>query len=246
MKTNRLRSPERIAGLFAGRVLDIGCGDDLVVPHAEPFDRAQGNAERILDHLPPGSFDCVHSSHCLEHMEDVRGALAQWWSLVRPGGYLVLVVPEEDLYEQGSWPSAFNREHKATFRLDRETSWSPVSFDLRPLLDALPGAEILEIEVQDQGYDHTLRRRVGWRGRHLHNLGNRRSAAMGRFLGTSKMVRALDSLLTRFEFLLGRPVDQTGGDALAQIQAVIRKTPAALSRPAEAGPDARGRTEGEP
>ena len=35
-------------------------------------------------------------------MRDVPGALAQWWSLVRPEGHLIMAVPHEDLYEQGS------------------------------------------------------------------------------------------------------------------------------------------------
>jgi hypothetical protein len=45
-------------------------------------------------------------------MHDPEAALRQWWALVRPGGYLVVVVPHEDLYEQGMWPSAFNSDHK--------------------------------------------------------------------------------------------------------------------------------------
>jgi len=85
-KTNQYRSADFFARYFSGSVLDIGCGDDPVVPHARPFDVEHGNAERILDFLPPESFDTVNSSHCLEHMCDVPRALADWWSLVRPGG----------------------------------------------------------------------------------------------------------------------------------------------------------------
>ena len=66
---------------------------------------------------PHLAYDAVCSSHCLEHMRDVPAALTQWWALVRKGGYLVLVVPDEDLYEQGGWPSLFNSDHKATFRI---------------------------------------------------------------------------------------------------------------------------------
>src|SRR5271166_2368833 len=103
-KTNVLRGEEFKRRFFAGRVIDIGCGDDLVVPHAVPFDLAHGDAQWILNYFEAGSFDCVHSSHCLEHMRDATLALAQWWGLVRPGGHLIIVVPHEDLYEQGAWP----------------------------------------------------------------------------------------------------------------------------------------------
>ena len=51
-------------------------------------------------------------------MRDVPQALEQWWQLVKPGGAMVIVVPDEDLYEQGAWPSLFNRDHSATFRLN--------------------------------------------------------------------------------------------------------------------------------
>lgn len=208
---------------FSGSVLDIGCGDDRVVPHARPFDRVHGDAGHILDHLGSEQFDCVHSSHCLEHMEDVRGALAQWWALVRPGGVLVLVVPHEDLYEQGVWPSLFNRDHKATFRLDTPDSWSPVSYELRALISQLPDAGIEDIAVQDNGYDYGLLRPVGAWGRWLYQAGAWRSAVMFRLLGDMTAARKLDRFLTGLEQRLGRPVAQTDGSALAQIQAVLRK-----------------------
>ena len=37
-KTKRIRGPEFLEKYFSGNVLDIGCGDDLVVPNAVPFD----------------------------------------------------------------------------------------------------------------------------------------------------------------------------------------------------------------
>ena len=65
------------------------------------LDLIHGDAQHILDYKKKESYDCVNSSHCLEHMKDVPSALSQWWGLVKPGGYLVTVVPHEDLYEQG-------------------------------------------------------------------------------------------------------------------------------------------------
>ena len=106
-KTERIRGPEFSDQYFSGKVLDIGCGDNLVVPNAIPFDKEQGDAQNILNYLKPSDFDCVHSSHSLEHMRDVPKALEQWWQLVKPGGAMVIVVPDEDLYEQGVWPSLF-------------------------------------------------------------------------------------------------------------------------------------------
>ena len=222
-KTNALRGEEFRLRYFGGRVLDIGCGPDLVVPHAVPFDLEHGDAGRILDYLPPHSFDCVHSSHCLEHMVDVDTALVQWWALVKPGGYLIIVVPDEDLYEQGTWPSIFNLDHKATFRLGKKGSWSPVSYDIDALVRGLTGAEIIEARVQDRGYDRRLlRQRVTWLGRALHRFGARRQSALARLMRSGLPVYRLDLLLDRLERRLGKPVDQTLGPAMAQIQVIAR------------------------
>lgn len=225
-KTQAIRSAEFSKLYFSGSVLDIGAGDDLVAPHATSFDLADGDANQVLKYLAPASFDCVHSSHCLEHMRDVPVAIAQWWALVRPGGYMVLVVPDEDLYEQGVWPSAFNVDHKATFRLGQSSSWSPCSYDMEALVRALPGCEILGIERQDAHYDRRLQRH-GVRG--LGGLVLRLRPIRDRLLAFARRAGLPADRLTRWverlELALGAPIDQTTGPALAQIQAVLRKTP---------------------
>ena len=90
-------------------------------------------------------------------MVDPVNALNEWWSLIKPGGYLVLVVPDEDLYEQGTWPSRFNADHKHTFRLNKNESWSPVSFDVLKLVNELPGVKVISAEIQDADYNHQLK-----------------------------------------------------------------------------------------
>ena len=117
-KTRAIRNSDFYSRYMNDSVIDIGCGPDLVVPHATPFDQEDGDANEILDYLKPESFSCVHSSHCLEHMRNPQKSIADWWTLVKPGGYLITVVPDEELYEQGHWPSLFNADHKSTFRLD--------------------------------------------------------------------------------------------------------------------------------
>ncbi len=41
-----------------------------------------------------------------------------------------MTVPEEDLYEQGVWPSRFNPDHKWTFTIAKSSSWSPRSINV--------------------------------------------------------------------------------------------------------------------
>jgi len=43
-KTDQLRPAEFSVTYFSGTVLDIGCGDDPVVSHAQPFDIQHGDA----------------------------------------------------------------------------------------------------------------------------------------------------------------------------------------------------------
>jgi hypothetical protein len=217
-KTRRFRGPEFVDKYLSGKVLDIGCGPDLVVPGAQPFDLPHGDANCIATYLPGESFDCVHSSHCLEHMRDVPEAIRQWWSLVKPGGVMITTVPEENLYEQGIWPSVFNPDHKATFRLDKSASWSPISYDLRELVAALPSSEILEAAIQDAGYNHRLKRHgispVG-------GFVRRARISVLRRVGVDS--RPINAFSEQVEFYFGYPLDQTRRDALAQIQVVARK-----------------------
>ena len=220
-KTRSVRGARFEETYLRGTVIDIGCGPDPIVAHAEPFDLEHGDAQGIAALRPNGAYDTVCSSHCLEHMRDVPEALRQWWALVRPGGHLILVVPDEDLYEQGGWPSLFNRDHKATFRLHKRDTWSPVSYDVLELVRSLDGASIVNCERQDLGYDGSLRRSTITRSDRL--LFRARGMCMGVIRRLGRLGRPLRRPANAFFRVLGSPVDQTEGAALAQIQVIARK-----------------------
>lgn len=62
-------------------------------------------------HIPfqDNSLDYVYSSHCLEHIQDDVSALADWHRAVKPGGYIVINVPHQHLYERKLFkPSKWN------------------------------------------------------------------------------------------------------------------------------------------
>lgn len=141
--------------LLAGQGIDIGCGPDPISPTAMPFDQEQGDANRISQYVKQ-QFDFVFSSHCLEHMLDPKTAILEWWKLVKPGGVLFVLVPDEDLYEQGYWPSKFNDDHKFTFTISKQKSWSPVSVNVLDLIHSLPDSEIVSLQLQDHNYDRSL------------------------------------------------------------------------------------------
>jgi SAM-dependent methyltransferase len=146
---------------FVGKGLDVGGGGDTLALFQEFFplatcisryDLENGDAQ-LLKNVDDGAFDFLYSSHCLEHMRDAREALSNWLRVVRSGGHLVVQVPDEDLYEQGQWPSRYNSDHKLSFTICKPKSWSPVSVNLLDLLKELsPLAKIVSLAQIDHAY----------------------------------------------------------------------------------------------
>jgi SAM-dependent methyltransferase len=196
-----------------GRGIDIGCGPDPVTPDARRFDVEDGDANCISNFVHD-QFDFVYSSHCLEHMHDPRATILEWWKLVKPGGFLFVLVPDEDLYEQGVFPSRFNPDHKATFTISKAKSWSPKSINVLDLARSLPNGELVSLELQDRGYDRSLLR-----------LGPRHRALWAR--GFSRILKGMgiwENSLVRRMFLPYYAVDQTAcNNAQAQIQLIVQK-----------------------
>ncbi len=205
--------------ILAGRGIDIGCGRDPVTEDAARFDVEHGDANHITRHITE-RFDFVYASHCLEHMHRPREAILEWWSLVRPGGHLFFMVPDEDLYEQGVFPSRFNPDHKATFTIFKQSSWSPVSVNVSELAASLPNGHLVKLVLQDQGYDRTLLKH----GRRAYPVLERAARLMLKaFRGSTSegafFIPALWKTVGRFV-----AVDQTlRPDVVAQIQCIVRK-----------------------
>ena len=202
-----------------GNGIDIGCGPDPVTPNARRFDLEHGDAN-VVSQFVKEQFDFVYSSHCLEHMHDPRMTILDWWKLVKPGGYLFVVVPDEDLYEQGVFPSRFNDDHKATFTLSKAKSWSPKSINVLELANSLPGGRLISLQLQDANYDRSLTSF----GRVAPNRLSRIVAKTQNLLVNIFGQRAAPGLL-RF-LTTYYPVDQTSGaySAQAQIQLIVKKT----------------------
>jgi SAM-dependent methyltransferase len=49
-----------------------------------------------LHEVPDSSYDAVLASHVVEHLANPLGALAEWQRVLRPGGYMLLIVPHRD------------------------------------------------------------------------------------------------------------------------------------------------------
>lgn len=215
-QTKRVWGPLELS-VLTGKGIDIGCGKDPVMPDVKRFDLEDGDANEITKYVHE-QFDYVYSSHCLEHMYDPRKTILDWWSLVKVGGHLFFMVPDEDLYEQGVFPSRFNPDHKATFTISKAQSWSPVSINVLDLVKTLPNGEVVSLVLQDQGYDRRIMK---------HGLTGEYKVARFLLRACNYLRRKLNWNTTGLVNFLSRygTIDQTRRpEALAQIQCIVKKT----------------------
>lgn len=163
----RLHDSRFATRYFIGTGIDIGCGPDPISQYSEQFplmescrswDMPDGDAQ-YLESVADNTFDFVHSSHCLEHMVDPKTAMTHWLRVLKPNGHLVITIPEEDLYEQGIFPSTNNDDHKWTFTIAKAKSWSNKSINLASFLAEFSDtAQILKIELLDASFRYGLQR----------------------------------------------------------------------------------------
>ena len=150
---------------FNGNGIDIGGKPDPfsqyigvfpLVKSVKIWDLEDGDAQ-YMQSVTDETYDFVISSHCLEHMVDVYEAFSHWIRITKPGGYLIISVPDEDLYEQGNWPSLYNSDHKWSFTINKTKSWSKKSINLLNLLQNFENnIEIEKIEKISEFYNHNL------------------------------------------------------------------------------------------
>ena len=151
----RLAEPNFVNRFFRGDGIDIGGAPDPLALYVELFplmrgvkvwDLKDGDGQTMTG-VPDEKFDFVHSSHCLEHLHDPEAGLRNWFRILKPGGHLIVTVPDEDLYEQGQFPSTYNADHKWTFTIFKSNSWSEKSRNLTELVSGLGDeADVQKIE----------------------------------------------------------------------------------------------------
>lgn len=160
---NRRKNTWLYNKVFSGHGIDIGCGTDILnknntfpnIISVIGFDLENGDAQYINKYINE-QYDFVHSSQCLEHMNDPIIAIQNWWSIVKPGGYLILTIPDEDLYEQGVFPSRWNSDHKFTFSIYKEQSWSTRHINILYLISKLSNFSIIKVELVDTNYNYSI------------------------------------------------------------------------------------------
>lgn len=93
--------------------VDLGAGGDPILPTTICIDRAEDSPARAHVGSSPthlvgdvsdlywfrdGTLDYVYSSHVLEDFIDTTAILREWLRVLRPGGHLVLFLPDQPTY----------------------------------------------------------------------------------------------------------------------------------------------------
>jgi len=185
-----------------GRGLDLGCGSDKGFPHFIGLD--SNKDERLFGHRATGadmivptceklemfadaSMDFVFSSHLLEHIEDHRAALAEWWRVVKVGGHLVLYLPHKNFYPNIGQPGS-NPDHVHDF----------LPADIIDAMRGVGGWELLRNEDRNGGDEYSFfqvyRKRSDMQ--HVYSLPKKphKSAAVVRYGGIGDMLQAASVL----------------------------------------------------
>ena len=104
-------------------------------------------------HLPfvDESHDAVFSSHCLEHIDDYRTVLGEWYRVLKVGGYLILAVPHCWLYERKPAPTSL---HGGT---EHRRFYTPASLAAE-IEESLPvgGYRVRLLRDNDEGFDYSV------------------------------------------------------------------------------------------
>jgi ADP-heptose:LPS heptosyltransferase/predicted SAM-dependent methyltransferase len=177
-----------------GRGLDLGCGPFKLYSHFTGVDNGhhwgtQG-ADIVqdcetLDMFASQSCDFVFSSHLLEHIEDYKAALKEWWRVIKPGGHLILYLPHKEFYPNVGQEGA-NPDHKHDFMPEDITK--AMRFFLMPGWDLIVNEE----RNQDQEYSFLQVYKKGCKGHRqsCQDKQPKKRAAVVRYGGFGDMIQA--------------------------------------------------------
>jgi SAM-dependent methyltransferase len=131
--------------LSGAHVLDIGYRGGFgetepIVPQAVGVDFGYPGYDGIRLPFESGSQDAVYSSHCLEHMHNAHEAIPEWLRVLRTGGFMVITVPHQYLYERkanlpSKHPGHIRFFTPSTLLALIESSLAPNTYRVRHLAD---------------------------------------------------------------------------------------------------------------
>jgi len=151
--------------VFKGDGLHISPGNDPLKQHHYPLCKSvtlintadsKIETDTLKEQLSNREFDFVYATNLAFYEDEPINVINHWLNFVNSKGHLVLTVSDEDLYEQGNFPSIFNNSHKKTFSIYKQMSWSGRHYNLLDIIQKLNNVTCRKIELIDSNYDYSL------------------------------------------------------------------------------------------
>lgn len=99
---------------------------------------------------PDEYYSYLYASHVLEHIADYVQAIQEWHRVVKPNGYIIILVPHKDLYEKKERPpSQWNADHKRFYSTSKLISEIEESLNFDQY-------RIRYLRENDDKYDYTI------------------------------------------------------------------------------------------
>jgi ADP-heptose:LPS heptosyltransferase/predicted SAM-dependent methyltransferase len=148
-----------VAPYLRGLGLDVGAGTFKVLPQAVSVDN--GHHRMFGQTIKPDflvkdahslgifatrSMDYVYSSHLLEHLEDPKKALEEWWRVLKVKGMLVLYLPHDELYPKCGTEFA-NPDHKHDLNEEKVLGW---------MKEVAPAWDLIDCQKRDQDEEYSF------------------------------------------------------------------------------------------
>ena len=115
--------------IFAGQGLDVHIEEDTLkqddwhgITSLCHFGPSSGDYNYLSTYYQKNQFDFIHASQVLHCARNPRECIKDWVKSVKPGGYVVISVPDFYIYEHGNWPSKYNSDHKSSWSITRPAS----------------------------------------------------------------------------------------------------------------------------
>ena len=112
--------------------------------------------DKLIEQTGQKQFDFVYATNLAVYEDEPLNVINHWLKFVASKGYLVFTVTDEDLYEQGNFPSIFNNSHKKTFSIYKQLSWSGKHYNILDIIQKLNNVTCRKIELVDSNYDYSL------------------------------------------------------------------------------------------
>jgi len=217
-KINQLRDINYFNTFFSGTVLDIGAGDDPVVDKATIFEREDGDANNILEYIK-STFNTVYTSNLLEHLENPLKSVKDFEALVSEDGYLIIVLPIFEYYEQGLFPSIFNNDHKFGFSYYYGCKKNYL-ININELINSLKFSKLVMFEANLNNYNKNL---IFKNFLNLNTYQLRKISRISYEVNKRINIKILKKFLLYFLTKLNIPFDQSSGDSLCSMTLIFKK-----------------------